>query len=532
MPVVSEQSVDRHEWRWVIIASILLMLAISVPFMFAYAAAIPDYRFMGVLLNPIDGASYLAKMNQGAQGSWLFHLPYTPEPHRGAVMYTFYLGLGHLARVLNLPIILVFHAARFIGSLLMFLAIYQFVAHWTADVTQRRLTWGLAVVGGGFGWIAILAQYPTPDIWTLAEAFPLQAAYANAHFPWAIAVGIWTGHTLLNLASSTSEHWPGLNGESFGLAMSSIFLMSVSPFLSVVVGIGYAVVCALLWRRTQSFPRREIAWGLVPAIFALPVLAYTFWAISSANPELQQWAAQNQTPAGPVWEYLVGFGALLILAGVGLWGTRRSFQIADGFLIGWLVAVSILLYAPIGLQRRFTMAVTVPLSVYAGVALWRIIIPALMERLRLLSLIAILTVSSLSTVFAIALPIVGVRQPVLNTYYISAGEDEAINWLRRNGGDNPLVLASPDLSLFLPIWGMRVVYAHPYETIKAKDREAAVRAYYSGETCDVIANEHVQYVVIGPREKSLSSGNLPCPTGDELFRSADGAVAIYSAPNQ
>ena len=55
--------------------------------------------FGGFLLNPLDGNSYLAKMQQGASGSWRFTLPFTPEPGEGAYLFLFYLALGHLCRL-------------------------------------------------------------------------------------------------------------------------------------------------------------------------------------------------------------------------------------------------------------------------------------------------------------------------------------------------------------------------------------------------------------------------------------------------
>ena len=45
-----------------------------------------------------DYDSHLAKMQQGLNGSWLYGLLFTAEPHQPILLQTFYVGLGHVAR--------------------------------------------------------------------------------------------------------------------------------------------------------------------------------------------------------------------------------------------------------------------------------------------------------------------------------------------------------------------------------------------------------------------------------------------------
>ncbi|HOA25671.1 MAG TPA: hypothetical protein PKI52_16800, partial [Aggregatilineales bacterium] len=88
------REIDHAEWRWVFVCSIALLVLITIPFVWAYGVGGSEARFMGVLVNPIDGASYQAKMRLGVEGSWLFYLPYTPELHDGVFLFTFYLAMG------------------------------------------------------------------------------------------------------------------------------------------------------------------------------------------------------------------------------------------------------------------------------------------------------------------------------------------------------------------------------------------------------------------------------------------------------
>ncbi len=87
-------------------------LATLLPVWIAHQMAPPGHAFAGFLLNPVDGFSYLAKMRQGFDGGWSFHLPYASGPSSGAFLFPYYLLLGHIARLLGADLVLVLHAVR------------------------------------------------------------------------------------------------------------------------------------------------------------------------------------------------------------------------------------------------------------------------------------------------------------------------------------------------------------------------------------------------------------------------------------
>lgn len=528
---MSQVIIENSEWRWVFVASTLLLITLSIPFMWAYAVAIPDLHFMGVLVNPVEGAAYQARMVQGADGSWLFHLPYTPEPHQGVLLSTFYLGLGHLARLLNLPLILVFHAARLLGGMSMSLMIYRFMADWTDDIAQRRIAWGLAVVGSGFGWVALLFDRVTPDLLIMPEAFPLQAAYANAHFPWAIAVGVWMAHALLTAALIETDSLPTLvDARTLGLALSTLMLVNTSPFLLLSIVVGYMVMCAWLWVCYRQIPRRELSWVGVILIFGLPPVAYESWVFTSANPIFHRWMQQSVVSPLPVWEYLVAFGPLLILSIIAIWGSRHIFHGGDIFLLSWLLITLISLYLPLCGRCNLTIGLLVPLAVYAGRGLWRVVAPLLPSRWRLVVVVLAFCTFIPTTVLAIVLPLVGTLDVAEGyPYYISREELDAFDWIESHTDEDALILASPQLSLYIPTRGRRVVYGHPFETLDPAHRAQAVLDFYSGTDCAVVDSEGVDYILVGPRERKLSVAGEMCHLSDlPVFRSPDGDVLIYA----
>ena len=122
-----------REWRRILPVVMLLVAAGSLPYLSAWIATPADAHFTGLIFNPQDGGSYLAKMRQGYDGSWLFHLVYTPEPHMGAHIYLYYLALGHLARWLGLSLPVIYHVARLLSGIAMLVAIYRLASRVTAS---------------------------------------------------------------------------------------------------------------------------------------------------------------------------------------------------------------------------------------------------------------------------------------------------------------------------------------------------------------------------------------------------------------
>ena len=146
----------RSEFRWVLIASLAVILLASLPTLYAWTLADADHVFSGFVYNAEDGNSYIAKMRLGARGEWLFRLVYTPEEHQGALVYTFYLLLGKLAAGLGLSLVFVYHLARALLGLGLLLTVYVFVARFSAEVTVRRVAWLLVAIGSGLGWLLTL----------------------------------------------------------------------------------------------------------------------------------------------------------------------------------------------------------------------------------------------------------------------------------------------------------------------------------------------------------------------------------------
>ena len=500
------------EIRWVLLWFILIVGLTCLPYLYACFVTPDDMQFTGLLSNPIDGNSYLAKMRQGARGSWLFHLPYTSEDHEGAFVYTYYPFLGRLSALLGLPLILTYHLARIVNSLILLFVAYFFVSLFGLDRRARRTAFLLIGLSSGLGWLAVPLDVFAPDLW-VPEAITFYSIFTNPHFPLAMALMLLTfAFVLVPLQAKSEDGQPSMGRDSILAGLSSLLLGVVQPFCVVtvysVLG-GYFILCLL---KETRLPRPQILKGVVAGAVTVPIIAYDYY-VYTFNPVLHAWSEQNITLSPPLWKYALAYGFVLALAvgGAVLAIKRRSK--ADLFLLAWVIVNGLLLYAPFSLQRRLVTGLHVPLCVLAAMSLARYLLPRVSPARRTLILGAVIVLTMPSNLFVLMAPMAGAVQhdPRL---YLYRDEVEAMTWLEENTQPTDIVLASPEMGLFIPAWaGNRVLYGHPFETIQAKDKKVLAETFYQAQTEEsirqgIIEGHHITYVFYGPRERALDGGRL------------------------
>ncbi len=514
------------------------------PYWLAWQAAGTHFVFGGVLFNPQDGFSYLAKMREGWSGAWRFTLPYTAHPGPGAYLFLFYLALGHVARWLHAPLVVVYHGARLLGALALAWALWRFFEAVLRPRETARRAWQYALFALGMGWLALFWGYATADLW-VAEAYPILSALTNAHFPWALAL-------LIFLLTPEPRGLGWLGAAALALAM-------LSPFGVVVALTVWGVY--LGWAFTVDEARQKRLAGrrlLAIALGGLPYVGYAYWA-TLHDPVLAAWNAQNVTPMPKWWDVLLSFspwlevglgglflGALRIAkeARAGAGGSRLIQQAAEAgrqpgasvarrglpvslwSLTFWAVVALGLAVFPWALQRRFLMGLVVPL---VGLTVWALAARG-WPRWASLALWA-LTVPTLAAVLLLAWRGIATHD---SHFYLTRGEAAAMQWLAEHTPPDAVVLAAPETGMFIPaLSGRRVLYGHPMETIEApRYRELTGdffrRCFKGAQAWAFLQREGVNYIFLGPRERALGGLPLYLPP-DAVVARFDG-VTIYRVP--
>ena len=507
------------ENRFYFIIALLLILAITAPYLYASQTGNSERVFSGFLMNYQDGNSYLSKMYQGWEGSWRFRLTYTPNSGNGVFgIYLFYLGLGHISRIFNISLLAVFHFARVVGALCLLLALARLWRSLFADPQHRKLAFAISALGSGLGWLALPFGEIPSDFW-VAETYPFLSSYTNPHFAFGLAL-------IILIITPTEKKHP------LWIFAASLALAVMSPF-GVVIAL-MVVGSDLLFR--QDFRSLRNLGSLIPqswkiiAVFlgGVPLVAYQYWLFHS-DPFMMGWNAQNQTLTPPLWDVLLSLspGIILALAGV-RWAWEQK---AARILILWAGLGLILIFIPWSLQRRFMMGIYVPLAGLATLGL-----KSLGQKIKpsYRTLIIILFILALPTNLILIFSGIHAAQTQEPTICLTIDEIQAYNWIEANTPPNALILTGPETGLYIPAYtGRSVIYGHPYETVDAETSKATVTAFFSGEMTPTQADtllqtQGVDYILIGPREQILVDSPLPMGEGLGVRVASSNLKLIFS----
>ncbi len=526
MPTIS------REWRWVIGWSAVIILITSLPYIYGWWLSTPQRQFSGFILGVEDANSYLAKMRMGAEGNWLFYLPYTPEPHPGVYLYTFHLLLGKLSAATGLSPTLTYHLARLILGMGLLATVYQFIAAFTKNLKIRQVAFLLVGLGSGLGWLVIVTgwteQIGIPlDIY-LPEGFNFLILYHLPHL--LLAETLLLGGFLLLLQAWQTERR--------GWLMA--LLAGVSFFLALGIAAFYlAIIVAVLGLTLvlQGWVNRHIPWpevkltALALALIA-PIALYNYWVFATI-PAYQILGRQLIIRSPAPIHYLLAYGVLALLALPGIktfWQQRDTHSL---FLIAWVAAVPFLVYIPFNLQRRLVMGVQLPLSILAATGLYLLCQGKL--KLWRRSSLGLIFFASLTNIFLLVgsfASVTGQEAPIFH----STSQLEAMTWLAHQA-QGEVVMAVYQTGNVLPAYAnVRAFVGHGPETVNSDEKREQARRFFSSATSDPWRREllqkfNIRYVFYGPNEKAAGDFRpQDAPYLEELYRNTEVQIFGVDLP--
>ncbi len=540
--------ITRREWQRVFVFALVIMVVIGLPYLIAALFTPADQVYDGFLTGRIgieDLSSYIAKMQQGAQGEWLMHLPYTAQPHPATLFYLIYILLGKVCALFGIPMILGFHLARLAAAGALIGVTYRFIAEFVPWPAVRWLALFITTVAGGLSWVFILQGKDTingiPPLELMSpEAYTFWLIYTQMHLPVARlflllgAIGVWQ--------AGTNGAWrPALLAGLAWLVMT----MLQPIFFGIIAFIGLLMVVS------RTLLARRMAWRQLRAVFvaclvALPMLLYSA-IVFATEPVYSQWAAAQVTTTAAPWVYLLNYLIPLALAIPGWIYAVRQREPGLLFLALWLVSIPLLIYAPTIAQRRLIDSWQIVLSIMASYGLIMVLLPAVRrvslvrrvahdqprmirrwQRLLIGALVLLLIPTYVFLILWSVMAAVG-HDP---SYYHEQPLISAIEWVGQHGTKEDGVLAAYSNGTIIPtVADVRVLAGHHTETVAVDERKAEIVQFFQGDTPDswrrdLLRRFSMTYVLYSPEERALGSFD-PARAGylQEVFTSGD--VHLY-----
>jgi hypothetical protein len=205
--------------------------------------------------------------------------------------------------------------------------------------------------------------------------------------------------------------------------------------------------------------------------------------------------------------------------------------------MSWAALGLLLVFLPVGLQRRFMMGLYIPLAGLAVTGLepflsrrkekspplvkggWRI---QFRTPNKAWMVVFFLALPTNMLILSAAAHGIKTHDPAI---YLTSGESRALRWVEENTRGDAVILAAPQTGLYIPAWtGRRVIYGHPYETVNAVQEEALTEAFFQDPRLldSNPALGAVEYVFDGPRERDLG-GEMQEKDLEIAYR-ADGVI--------
>lgn len=513
------------EWGLVLLVSTLLLAFVSLPNW--KGRALEDERnvYVGTFFDVPDYAVHVAMIRAGMQGDWAYTFRFTSEPHQPAYIRLFYMVLGQINRILSLPPETLFHLARWLLGYVALFTLYGLFRQLPLPPPLRWFAFGLAALGSGLGLLqtllSLLSSTPLPytsvDLW-LIDAYVWFSLALFPHFAFTLALmfAALTSYIKYLEGGSWLHVWVVIGG--------ALLVQCVNPIAFLLVDMTLAALTLLTWWNRARVNWRQAGALAAIAIAQIPLFLYNFLLLMR-DPAWSQFTSQNETLSPPPVYYLWGFGLFWLFAVIGSVRALKDRSPVFLSMAVWVVAAFGLAYLPVGIQRRFLLAVTIPFAALTAYALdwFRSRLASNNPLQKRLPLVLLMLLATMSLTPLVLVPGYIIRLEALPENFYPRSLDGAFGWITANTGPDDLFLGNEVTGrLLAQETGRRVYLGHPMETLYYFKKLDMVNDYFKGEAG---LPPSVQWVIYGPFEQLISPDFLPGPELDQVYV-GDG-VNIY-----
>jgi len=466
-----------NEKKWLLIFSIFLILITSLPYFYGFELAkTNDAQFSGFIFGVEDGNSYIAKMLLGQKGDWLFRTPYTAYEQKGFLAFLPYILLGKLASSPDnhIQFVILFHLFRCLGIIFIVFEIYYFIKIFLPSTSMLRTALLISCVGGGLGWISIIAYKSIPLEFYSPESFGFLSLFGLPHLCFSRGLMIRSFRMIIS---------PGKDVFNIDRKITSgIYLFLSGLFQPLNIPLGWLLIGSWKLYKFVSNKVYKIKYIFTETFFYLiiPIPFFLYNAVMFLiDPYLRSWETQNIIKSPPPLEYFLayGFGYFCLLYSIFILKGQLKYKT---FLIIWSVLLPVLVYLPINLQRRLADGFWIVLSIFITIVIYSI-----KKQFWRWVLIGSTCFSTIFLLIGSLTAAHNQQAPIFQKNVVI----EIFNEINKEGEINDVVLAPYTISNILPAYiPMRVVTGHGPESKNLKELDSFIDLFSHGAA----SNEQMQ----------------------------------------
>lgn len=480
----------------------LLVLALSFYPIYHRNKITPADRFyVGTTYYTADYAGYVAAIEQGRNGSWTYTDKFTSEDFPKTILYYPYLILGHIASIINLSSILMYHLARFFFGLLYLFLFYKIIKivypqNNRLGFAKRIIAFLLVLFSSSF----VLWENSTPVVSRIARMI----AEIQVVNRFVIQPHFLLGNVFLLLCIFLYLKYENFQKLKYILLCGLVVFFAAFFRPSNVIVFLFGMLFLLRW----NFNRKRLVFYSVVFLSFLPGIFY-LWYLKNKYDFLPYFKYDYFNHAQfNLWDVFLVLGPVVFLFFFSLKSIKeKKILILCGFLAANFFCLFILpFFYPINPVRFLQTPMFGLLAILGAEGIFRI-----SQKIVIIVLVTLTTLTL--SVPAIWLDFWHEVNLYYDAYYIwpPKGYKNGLSFLKENSKPRDLVLTYMSLSSLVPmISGNSVHWGHANETLDYEKKQKLVEAFYAGKMTktegeNFVKNNKIKFVLVGREEKTLGS---------------------------
>ena len=364
---------SRREGAVLLAVVVAFLTLTAVPYLLAAVRSPDSAHFTSLLYNPYDQSWYLTTQRSAAERLERANRS-TTELNAPALVAPLYPAGGLITRLTGWSHMFVYHLPRVLAALALPLLAWWFFRLCLAPMWRLSI---LATVISLFsvGAWSLLGGVPSPVVAAAADAVTesnvLLSTIIYPHFAVAQAgLLLLFISLLLALRGRWRQSIPVSAAGSLGVSLTHAFM--VVPFFMCT---GVIVAVLLARSKVRGLGLTPVLLNIAPLATAALVAGPFLIRLRGESLRFAQLEGESfpRTPPGPWWSWLLGYGALVPLALLGVIVLARRRPVTEALLlIVWLAVQAPLVWLLPPFQRRYSEGLVFPLVGLASFGLVRI----------------------------------------------------------------------------------------------------------------------------------------------------------------